>query len=166
MNVYGGNRRKIWVISDTHLKSGQNLPDSFVNRVGREDIIIHLGDFINLDIVDSLERLAALEAVSGNCDPQEVQDIFPSRKIIEIDGIRVAMTHGSGAPSGTVAKVRREFEGKADVALFGHTHVPCHFKAAGTLFFNPGSLTQGRGNGRGFGLLRIDDDLWIESFEI
>ena len=158
---------KIWVISDTHLRSGQNLPASFTSKVNREDVIIHLGDFISLDVVQYLESLAGLEAVSGNCDSHAIKDIFPSRKIIDLDGLRIGLIHGRGAPSATLDTVRKEFEGKVDIALFGHTHDPYHGRFGGTVFFNPGSLIEGRGNGRSYGLLCHEGaEVWGEIFKI
>jgi len=158
--------RNIWVISDTHLSSGKFLPKSFVERVIREDLIIHLGDYISLDVIESLESLAALEGVHGNCDPPSIKTVYPSHKIIEIDDVKVALTHGSGGISGTMGAIRRKFEGKVDIVLFGHTHKTCHFRSGGTLFFNPGSLTSGRGNGRGYGLLHLDQEPWAEFVEL
>ena len=79
----------IWVVSDTHLRSGQILPDSFTNRVGREDIIIHLGDFISPEIIDQLQKIATLEAVSGNCDPPSIKSRFTREKIVHIAGLKM-----------------------------------------------------------------------------
>ncbi len=158
---------KIWVISDTHLKSGKNLPVSFTNQVNREDVIIHLGDFISLDVVHYLEILARLEAVSGNCDSHEIREIFPSKKIIDLDGLKIGLIHGRRGPGATLNMVRKEFEGRVDIALFGHTHDPFHGRFGGTVFFNPGSLVEDRGQGRGYGLLcHQGTDVWGETFKI
>lgn len=155
------------MISDTHLNSGQNLPASFTGQVKREDVILHLGDFISLHVVQSLKSLTRLEAVSGNCDCHEIKVIFPQRKIVELDGLRVGLIHGRGGPAETLSAARKEFEGRVDIALFGHTHDPYHSRFGGTVFFNPGSLTEGRGNGRSYGMLCHDGaDVWGEIFEI
>ena len=157
--------RNIWVISDTHLKSEKNLPAEFVSRVSREDLIIHLGDFISSKVVDFLNNIASLKAVSGNCDPPEVKRLFPPTMIVNLGGLKVGLMHGSGGQSETINRALRDFEGKVDIAMFGHTHTPCHFRSGNTLFFNPGSLTEGRGNPTGYGLLHLDDEIWVEMFE-
>jgi putative phosphoesterase len=149
---------EVWVISDTHLISGQNLPGFFTSQVNREDIILHLGDFISLDVVQSLESLARLEAVHGNCDCYQIKDIFPSKKIVELDGLKIGLIHGKGGPAETLNAARKEFEGRVDIALFGHTHDPYHGRFGGTVFFNPGSLVEGRGNSISYGLLFHDGD--------
>lgn len=147
---------KIWVVSDTHLRSGQILPDAFTKRVEREDIIIHLGDFVSTEIIKQLRTIARLEAVSGNCDPSSVRNLFPPDKIIDIAGYKIGLAHGKGGYIETVKSVEKQFKGKVDVALFGHTHRPYHDKSDGTVFFNPGSLSQSRQGPESFGLLHLD----------
>lgn len=155
------------MISDTHLRSGKNLPVSFTSKVNGEDVIIHLGDFISLDVAQHFESLARLEGVSGNCDPHEIKDIFPSRKIIELDGLTIGLIHGDGGPRATLDMVRKEFEDKVDAALFGHTHESYHGRFGRTVFFNPGSLIEGRADCRSYGLLhRQGADVWGEIFGI
>jgi putative phosphoesterase len=149
---------RIWVVSDTHLGSGHLLPDSFTKRVGREDIIIHLGDFISLDIVRQIQAMARMEAVRGNCDPTSIKNLFPQNKIIEIAGHKIALTHGKGGFVETIRSAEREFGGKVDIALFGHTHSPYQAKSNGTFFFNPGSLSQSRKGPESFGLLHLDGE--------
>ncbi len=157
---------KIWVVSDTHLRSDKFLPDAFRHKVSREDIILHLGDFVSFDVVRGLRNIARLEAVHGNCDPPDLRKEFPSVRVIEIAGKRIGMTHGGGPHSDALRRVTHEFQGKVDIALFGHTHRPYHSKSGGTLFFNPGSLTDGRGNSSSFGLLHLAGEIYGEIFEL
>ncbi len=118
-----------------------------------------------MKVVKRLKSIARLEAVSGNCDPPEITDVFPRHKIINLDGLKIGLMHGSGAPSITIETAKKEFESKVDIALFGHTHVSCHLRSGPTLFFNPGSLTEGRGNGSGYGLLHLEREPWAETIE-
>ena len=167
MSFAGDAGYNIWVISDTHLKCGKYLPAAFLKKVSREDIIIHLGDFISLEIVEYLRSLARLEAVSGNCDAREVKGLFPSRKILRLGGLSIGLMHGHGGPSETLSFVASQYDGKVDIALFGHTHVPHHSRPAGTVFFNPGSLTGGRGCDGSYGMIRTDgENVWGELFEL
>ncbi len=106
--------------------------------------------------------MASLEAISGNCDLPEITAVFPPRKIIDLDGRKIGLMHGRGASSYTIGTAKREFEGKVDIALFGHTHASCHFRSGPTLFFNPGSLTEGRGNSTGYGKLHLEKEPWVE----
>jgi putative phosphoesterase len=158
---------KIWVVSDTHLKSGQILPATFTNRVGRGDIIIHLGDFVSPEIIGQLQILSRMEAVSGNCDPLSIKNAFPPVKIITVGEFRIGLIHGRGGYMETVKDVEKRFAGNVDVALFGHTHSPYHAKVDGTVLFNPGSMTQSRQGPQCFGLLHLDKECaWGEVIEL
>jgi putative phosphoesterase len=167
MSFAGDAGYNIWVISDTHLKSGDHLPAHFIDRVSREDIIIHLGDFISIEVVDFLRSLARLEAVSGNCDSPAIRNLFPSRKVIRPDNLEIGLIHGRGGIAETLSSVAREFVGKVDIALFGHTHMPHHSRSGRTVLFNPGSLTGERGVAGSYGLIRSDgENVWGELFEV
>jgi putative phosphoesterase len=158
---------RIWVISDTHLRSGQILPKAFIERVEREDIIIHLGDFVSPELADRLRKLARLEAVCGNCDPPSLKNQFPRSRIIEIEKRRIGLVHGKGGYLETARDAAMTFGGKVDAVLFGHTHAPYHAKHDGIVLFNPGSLTQSRRGPESFGRLHLDSDgIWGEVIEL
>lgn len=154
------------MISDTHLSSRFILPMAFTRRVNREDIVIHLGDFVSLELAEYLHSICRLEAVYGNCDPPIIRKRFPAKKILELSGKKIGLTHGRGSRSETIHRVREEFEGKVDIALFGHTHRSFHSKPGDTVYFNPGSLTQGQDADGSFGLLHLDEELWCETIEL
>jgi uncharacterized protein len=152
----------IWVISDTHLTRSNILPETFVQQIVREDIILHLGDIISFEVMEFLHTLCHVEAVRGNCDMPDVRRGLAVKKIIELDGIKIGLIHGQGGQLQTFQLVRQEFAGKVDVALFGHTHVPHLARENGTLYFNPGSLRNGREGSNTFGILHLDDQPWGE----
>ncbi len=157
----------IWVISDTHLSRKQILPETFTNRVGREDIILHLGDIISLEALAQLRSLCRIEAVGGNCDMPDVRRGLPLKAVLEIKGWRIGMIHGKGGQQETVRMAMTEFADSVDIVLFGHTHVPYHRRENGILYFNPGSLRAGRGEGNTFGRLHLEDDKpWGELIQL
>jgi putative phosphoesterase len=156
----------IWIISDTHLTKSNILPDDFVQKVNREDIIIHLGDIISFEVMEYLRDLCHLEAVRGNCDLPDVRRGLSLKKIIELGGRKIGLIHGQGGQLQTMEMVRHEFGGKVDVALFGHTHLPYHSRENGTLYFNPGSLRDGRNGINTFGILHLEPEPWGEIIEI
>lgn len=156
----------IWVISDTHLTRSHILPESFVHKVGREDIILHLGDMVSFEVMEYLQTLCQVEAVRGNCDMPDVRRGLPLKKIIELGGKKFGLIHGQGGQSQTLQMVKEEFAGKVDVALFGHTHIPYLKRDNGTLYFNPGSLRDGREGTNSFGILNLDDEPRGEIIEI
>src|ERR1700723_3284239 len=75
---------------------------------------------------------------------------------LDLDGLRVAMVHDSGAATGRLVRMRRTFPG-ADLVVFGHSHIPLDESAGDFRIFNPGSPTDRRHQPHGtLGLLRID----------
>jgi len=130
---------KIAVISDTHLR-GTKFPEHIAELLTGSDMIIHAGDILELPIIDELRSIARVVAVRGNMDSAEVRRELPSRQVIELAGFKIGVTHGQGAPSGIVERVRTEF-GDVDCIIFGHTHQPLVLEKEGILFFNPGSPT-------------------------
>jgi predicted phosphodiesterase len=75
---------------------------------------------------------------------------------LDLDGLRVAMVHDSGAAVGRMARMRRRFPA-ADLVVFGHSHIPLDESGPGLRIFNPGSPTDRRRQPQGtLGVLEID----------
>jgi putative phosphoesterase len=159
--------RNVWTISDTHLKAGQILPETFTEKVSRGDIVIHLGDFVSADFVKQIENIATLEAVYGNCDPPLLRQQFSPFKIINLYDKKIGLIHGWGSINDTLHNVKYEFGDKVDMVIFGHTHIAHHSKSNGIVYFNPGSLTQSRKDSNSFGMIHFNDnELWGEIIDI
>ena len=137
----------IAVISDTHLPRGaRRLPDACVERIAGADLLLHAGDFSELEVLKDLERIGPpLAAVCGNVDSSQLRARLPATRIVEADGTRIAMVHDAGAAAGRLERMRRHFGGRADAVVFGHSHLPLHERAEdGFQIFNPGSPTERR----------------------
>lgn len=156
----------IWVISDTHLAKSHILPEKFIRRVDREDIIFHLGDMVSSEVLEYLRSLCHIEAVRGNCDQPDLRRGLSKKKIIEISGVKIGLMHGQGGQHQTMQIIKDEFDGKVDIALFGHTHKPYHQRCGDTLYFNPGSLMDSRSGVNTFGILHLDGEPYGEIVEI
>jgi hypothetical protein len=73
------------------------------------------------------------------------------------------MVHDSGPASGRPARLRRWFP-RADLVVFGHSHIPMDHAAGGQRIFNPGSPTDRRRQPHGtLGLLDIADGRLIQA---
>lgn len=130
---------RIIVLSDTH---SREIPKSFVEDFKKADLIIHAGDFCCLEDVKFFQHINKLEAVCGNVDSKELRDLFPVKKIITIENVRIGLCHGDGKPDKVLGYVQDVFRSDdVDVVIFGHTHLPCQEKIKGVLYFNPGSIT-------------------------
>ena len=136
---------KVGVLSDTHLRQVDEAFRGVVERyLGECEHVIHLGDFTSLEIYEFLKDFfrGEIHAVVGNMDPAEMRRILPERDVIELEGVRIGLIHGWGAPYDLEDRVERLFA-KEDLqcVLYGHTHNGSIGKRGGRLFFNPGSPT-------------------------
>ena len=129
---------KIGLISDTH---GQ-LRARVLELFDGVDVILHAGDIGDLNIITELEALAPVHAVHGNTDDAEIAAHYGESVELQLDGVRIAMTHGHllGAP--TAPGLRRMFPG-ADVIVYGHTHMQ-RIDRGQPLLVNPGAAGPAR----------------------
>ena len=80
---------------------------------------------------------------------------LPEQKRIEINGLKILLTHGSPASNEeyicaqtTKQRLKELSElADADVVLSGHTHMVYSVKSGNTLFINPGSVGRPEGTG-------------------
>ena len=138
---------RLAIISDTHLPRGQRaLPPACVERLRAADLILHAGDFVAADVLQTLRALGPpVEAVHGNVDEQALRRLLPSARIVIAGGARIAMLHDAGPADGRLARMRSRFP-DADAVVFGHSHIPLHERdpATGFKIFNPGTPTDRR----------------------
>jgi uncharacterized protein len=133
------------VLADTHVR------DAGSTRLGAEawehvrsaDVILHAGDVVEAGFLEELRAVAPVHAVLGNNDGA-LRGLLPETRVLDLEGVTVAMVHDSGARAGRAGRLRRRFPA-ADVVVFGHSHVPWNEPGIdGQLLFNPGSATQRR----------------------
>ena len=76
----------------------------------------------------------------GNVDSADLRRLLPEERIVEADGARIALLHDAGPRTGRLERMRRGFGDRAQVAVFGHSHLPLHEQAPdGFQILNPGS---------------------------
>jgi putative phosphoesterase len=137
----------IAVIADTHLPRGaRRLPEACVEQIAAADLLLHAGDFSTLDVLRELEAIGPTVAgVHGNVDSADLRRLLPAERIVETDGARIAMLHDGGPRPGRLERMRRRFGERADLVVFGHSHMPLHEQAPdGFQILNPGSPTERR----------------------
>ena len=156
----------IGVLSDTHLKE----PTSEFRRLIEihfrgVDKILHAGDFVEWKIAEYLSSQKELIAVCGNMDSYDIRKTFAQKKMIVIDGFKIGLTHGGGAPFGIESRVREEFD-DVDVIVYGHTHTPANHWVKNILFFNPGSPTRSFIQQVTLGILHVGEKIEGEIIKI
>jgi putative phosphoesterase len=150
---------RIGVISDTHVKTFDELPTPITTALAGVDLIVHAGDFTERPVLEGLRRLGAMKAVCGNMDSAELKRTLPQKELFIANGKKVGLIHGWGAPWGIADRVREIF-GDVDIIIFGHSHQTCNQYIGGSLLFNPGRASDS------FGLLTIDDEVRAEIIKV
>jgi uncharacterized protein len=135
------------VISDTHMpRGGRRLPEACVERIAAADLLLHAGDLMTVEVLRELEAIGPpVVAVHGNMDTSELRGFLPAERVVDADGVRIAMVHDAGPRGGRLERLRRRFGDRAAAVVFGHSHMPLHERADdGFQIFNPGSPTERR----------------------
>lgn len=132
-------KRTLIVMSDSHGDKG--IVEEIKNRyLGKVDAIFHNGDS-ELNPDDAI--WSGIEVVGGNVDYYG----YPERLVTRFSDLTVAQTHGH------LYNINFDFnrldlwaaEEDADLCLYGHLHRPAAWKNGKTVFLNPGSVSQPRG---------------------
>lgn len=150
---------KVAVLADTHgPRRWRSCPPAVAALLDGVDLILHAGDVCTPAVLDELAVFAPVKVVCGNNDGADVVAWgAPETLELELDGLRVAMIHDSGAATGRAARMRRRFP-TADLVVFGHSHIPMDDASGPVRIFNPGSPTDRRRQPHGtVGLLEITD---------
>ena len=151
---------KILVISDTH-KNVDNLIKA-VEENPEIGIVFHLGDHdFDLEEVKKLYPEKTYYTVCGNNDFGSVS--APSG-VQRIAGRTVFYTHGHlfSVHAGTDKLVKEAVKNRADIALFGHTHIPFAKCIEGVHLFNPGSASKPLGGSeKSYGIIEVGPELFF-----
>jgi len=142
---------RIAVLADTHVNLLEHLPKKIIDALSTVDLIIHAGDFTDVQLLKELKRLREVKAVHGNMDSRELKTVLPVKEIVEIENKRIGITHGSGGPWGIEERVKKMFESdRIDIIVYGHSHRAQNKVINDILLFNPGKATDS------FGILTIN----------
>jgi uncharacterized protein len=156
---------RVVVLSDTHApRRWRSCPPRVASHLRGADLILHAGDVCTAPVLDELAEYAPVVAVLGNNDGPDVA-AWGALVTVElaVGGMSVAMIHDSGAATGRLARMRRQFP-QAELVVFGHSHIPLDQSGFGLRIFNPGSPTDRRRQPAGtIGVLRIDDGHLVEA---
>lgn len=120
---------RIGLISDTH---GLLRPQA-LDALAGVDRIIHAGDIGKAEILETLARIAPVDAVRGNNDRGAWAEAIPETLDLDYGGVRIHLLHDL-----------KQLRGKpplslAQVVIAGHSHKPAVLEKNGVLYVNPGS---------------------------
>ncbi len=133
-------------MADTHVpQRARDLPEQLWQAVGEADVVVHAGDWVCVELLDTLlARANRLIAVVGNNDGPSLSARLPDIATAELDGVRLAVVHETGSARGREERCAARFP-DTDVLVFGHSHIPWDTVApTGLRLLNPGSPTDRR----------------------
>ena len=143
--------KRVLVVSDSH--GAVDKLDEILSSQPQARIVFHLGDGAR-DLDDIIHKYPNkyFHRVAGNCDfsshlPYEVKDEVEGKRIFACHGHTLRVKYGVGS------LISAALSEKADIALYGHTHVQGYSYDGGMLIFNPGSVREGK-----FGALDIAEN--------
>jgi putative phosphoesterase len=126
-------------------KRARDLPERLWRDIDGADVVVHAGDWVDESLLDELAaRASRLVAVWGNNDGVALRRRLPEVARVDLDGLRLAVLHETGARTGREQRMDRVFT-DTDVLVFGHSHIPWDtVTPAGMRLINPGSPTDRR----------------------
>lgn len=163
---------KIALIADTHIPDRiPTLPTQLLNYLHPVDLILHAGDFVRLDVLNTLQTIAETVAVCGNADEPEIVRQLPRKQLLSLAGRRLGLIHGHQPPEIEAEYARPEYNydtpvvellfkylaeelPAAEIIVFGHFHTPLVKQWGNQLLINPGSIAPHHGR-QSFGLLDL-----------
>ena len=112
--------KRIGIMSDTHGIVPRQVYDFFKDV----DLIIHCGDIGSGDVLDELRLFKPVVAVYGNCDDRYGLDDVKRVQNIEVEGVKIMITHIGGYPKHYDRCIKEELkEAKCDIFCCGHSHI-------------------------------------------
>ncbi|THG28597.1 metallophosphoesterase family protein [Naasia lichenicola] len=158
---------RLLVVADTHVPlRAKRLPNEVLELLPAVDVVVHAGDWVDEPTLDLFEESSrVLVACWGNNDGSGLRSRLPETARVEVDGIRIAVTHETGPKEGRERRADERFP-DVDLLIFGHSHIPWDSVApSGMRLLNPGSPTDRRAQPHASYLVvdiaagRIDADL-------
>lgn len=110
----------IGVISDTHKYFDENVKN-FLKDV---DLVLHAGDFGNIETANKIADFKPLKGVYGNCDGTDIREYHPYIQVLDIEGIKILMMHIGGYPGRYDYRAMQLINAhRPDIFICGHSHI-------------------------------------------
>ena len=146
--------KKLVVMSDTHVRPG--VFRRVLNHEKQVDALFFTGDGgRDLEFLETEFPRLAVYQVHGNCD---FGSLFPAEGLASFEGVLFFYTHGHNynVKYELTELARAAAARGADVALFGHTHLPTLEQIDTVTLFNPGSAGAPRFSAPTYGVITVE----------
>ena len=146
---------RLLILSDSH-NSREAIERILKAEAATIDALIFLGDGLR-DLELALTRYPKLRAyaVAGNCDYGALE---PLDGLVAFDQCVIFYTHGHmyGVKYDLDTLTDAASARGAEIALFGHTHIPLAEQRGKVFLFNPGSCGRSYTGPNTYGILTLD----------
>ncbi|MBE6936034.1 MAG: YfcE family phosphodiesterase [Ruminococcaceae bacterium] len=145
---------RILVFSDTH---GSTSAMFQILEQTPCHMVLHLGDCVaDCEELRWVYPRLDIRQVAGN-DYRDLMSGVNPYDVIDADGVRIYLVHGhrhqvKAGPETLCACAAGQ---KAQLALYGHTHVAAMGKVGEVTYLNPGSLSRPRDRGASYAVIEI-----------
>jgi putative phosphoesterase len=164
---------RIALVADTHIPTAiHELPSQLLEHLKRVDLILHAGDLVCPEVLESLRKVARTIAVYGNADEPDVVRQLPYKQSLTLAGKSIGLIHGNQPPEIEREYLKPEYDydsppvgafyefllnefPEAEIIIFGHLNMPLVKREHNRLLINPGSVAPYRGH-CSFGILHLD----------
>ena len=136
---------RIVVFSDTHWSRPEEYFPQVTAICRGADLIVHAGDAVDAFVLRWLQEIAPVQAVVGNSDRISVRECWPYCCEFELGGVHFGLFHGHQVEIRRAACIVNVFSPRVNVVIHGHSHMATHYEHQGVKIFNPGSLSEPRG---------------------
>ena len=127
------------LISDTHGVFSEPFKEFFAPV----DVIWHAGDFGGgASFAEDMAAFKPLVGVHGNCDRQDIRFLYPAHQFLQVEGMKILMTHIGGSPGHYDIRANALIDRyRPDVFICGHSHIlkVMDDKTNNMLYVNPGA---------------------------
>jgi len=131
--------KKILLLSDSH----SYIDERILDYAKQADEIWHCGDFGNMEVIETLEKIKPLRGVYGNIDGTEIRKIFPEVLRFKCEEVEVLMIHIGGYPGRYSPLAKKEIEAQSPkLFISGHSHIlkAMFDQKNNLLHLNPGAM--------------------------
>jgi len=146
---------RLLIMSDSH--NSRSAVERILKAEREIDALIFLGDGLrDLELALTSFPHVRAYAVAGNCDYGALE---PLDGLAAFDKVVIFYTHGHmyGVKYDLDTLAEAASARGADVALFGHTHVPYYEQHGDVLLFNPGSCGRCYTGPDTYGIMELDN---------
>ena len=147
---------KLLVISDTHVRKFDELPERVIELFKGCDAVIHAGDFTSAELYESLSA-KEIYAVYGNTDDYELRRMLPNELKFEIEGVRFGLVHQGNYLNQFHDLGYKARELGVDFLIFGHIHRFVLERFGDVVVLCPGSPTKPRLSAASVALIDVEN---------